>query len=87
MALTTHPHAVPDALRATLPAAAVETVHDEGVAGDEDADDPDDRLGRSCRTCSAGTYGPGPGAGHVTCDACGHATVRHGTVGRRLRRR
>lgn len=50
-------------------------------------DDPDpDQLGRTCRSCAAGTYGLGPGAGHVTCDECGHATVRRMLVGPRARR-
>jgi hypothetical protein len=83
MTLTTHPHSVPDALVATLPT---------GIAPSfDDAPTPrlaapgDDRLGTGCPTCDSGTYGPGPGAGHVTCSSCGHATVRRGTVG--LRRR
>lgn len=90
MTLTTHPHSVPDALVATLPVTDEPTpsITDEVMAPAKPTiDDPSvDRLGRGCRTCAAGTYAAGPGAGHVTCDTCGHATVRRGLVGARRTR-
>jgi hypothetical protein len=91
MTLTTHPHSVPDALVATLPTAttptaAFETVHATAPAAPTVEDPNTDRLGRSCRNCTAGTYTAGPGAGHVSCDGCGHATVRRGAIGTRRSR-
>jgi len=93
MTLTTHPHSVPDALVATLPTTTVPTTAtgfdpvDATAPPVSSSEDPDtDRLGRACRTCATGTYAAGPGAGHVTCDACGHATVRRGLIGTRRRR-
>jgi hypothetical protein len=91
MTLTTHPHSVPDALIATLPTATPSTtrhVPDDATAprGPAIDDANTDRLGQSCRTCATGTYAAGPGAGHVTCDGCGHATVRRGVIGTRRNR-
>jgi hypothetical protein len=87
MTLTTHPHSVPDALVATLPPTTGVDPVDATTPRVSAIDDPNaDRLGRACRTCATGTYAVGPGAGHVTCDACGHATVRRGLIGTRRRR-
>jgi hypothetical protein len=86
MTLTTHPLSAPDALVATLPSGT--TVTDTITPPSLDsrppvvADPSTDRLGTTCGTCIAGTYAAGPGAGHVTCDTCGHASVRRGVIGR-----
>jgi len=92
MTLTTHPHSIPDALVATLPAHDRATLDGAGIDSEHGStgvrfDDPTaDRLGLGCRTCAEGTYAAGPGAGHVTCDACGHATIRRGAITRPQRR-
>jgi hypothetical protein len=85
MTLIAHPHSVPDALVATLPAGTSADPTPVGTAAARSverapADASADRLGLGCRSCAAGRYAPGPGAGHVTCDACGHATIRRGRI-------
>ena len=88
MTLTTHPQSVPDALVATLPTGSplVDTNPPPRRDTPSSADPAADRLGTTCGTCTTGTYTAGPGAGHVTCDGCGHATVRRGVIGRPRRR-
>lgn len=86
MTLTTHPQSIPDALVATLPPGAAASLDSTNLrAPGRTAAPGDDRLGAACATCDAGTYDLGPGAGHVTCGECGHATVRRGIVGVRRR--
>ena len=81
MTLIAHPHSVPDALVATLPTGTTADLTPAVTTVERaPADASTDRLGLGCRTCAAGRYAPGPGAGHVTCDACGHATIRRGRI-------